>query len=211
MTWIRNTILRAIRDGTKLETRKISTNFVYQNPTVKTLSAFIVFFVLGVGITTSEETKINEMKSMVAEYTKDIRSHTPSELIPSSQAVLLTGSTGGIGCSILTHLANDPNVSRIYAVNRSAPSGISLVERQIVALNDRGYDAAILDMGKIVLIEGDLSCSDFGLSSDIYNQVGKVITKACSLPANILNTQLRCSVTHIIHNGKCRRDFRQRN
>lgn len=182
-TWIRNTILRAIRDSTKTNTRNVSSGFIYEYPTISKLASFVLTLASGTvnGTTVDPATIVQGMRAMVAKYSKDFPVHKGG-VKSTGKVVLLTGTTGGLGCYGLQALVADPTVSRVYAFNRPARSGESLRERQRATLVDRGLDPSFLESKKLVLLEGDLSAPAFGLSRDVYQELGR-------------------SVTHIIHNA----------
>ncbi|KAF8629924.1 hypothetical protein AX17_005548 [Amanita inopinata Kibby_2008] len=98
--------------------------------------------------------------------------------------VLVTGTTGGLGSFLLAQLASDPKVVRIYALNRKGGGNQTLLKaRQRSALLANGLDAnSILRSGKVILVEGDLTEENIGLSQGLYSD-------------------MQSTVTHIIHNA----------
>ncbi|OSX58884.1 hypothetical protein POSPLADRAFT_1059977 [Postia placenta MAD-698-R-SB12] len=185
-TWIRNTILRALRDSAKIDTRKVNSNFVYDHPTISRMASFVLALALGTtdGEDRQSASHADAMRAMVAKYSKDFPIHRGSAAanMESGKVVLITGTTGGLGCYALKELVADPKVARVYAFNRPAKHGQTLYERQKSALADRGLDASIVDSEKVVLLEGDLSAANFGLTEKVYQE-------------------LHTSVTYIIHNA----------
>jgi len=105
-------------------------------------------------------------------YTASVNTKRASEdfVAPS---VLLTGSTGAFGCSILARLLLDEKISRVYAFNRAHP-GSSLKERQISSLLAHGYPASLVDSPKLTLLEGDLTKSDLGIPEGVKQTVCKL-------------------------------------
>ncbi|KDQ17952.1 hypothetical protein BOTBODRAFT_171650 [Botryobasidium botryosum FD-172 SS1] len=133
--------------------------------------------------------KVDDLNALVSKYTTNFPAHhprpsnaTPSTALQSGDIVLLTGTTGGLGCILLRDLAALPSVARVYAFNRKDRQGRSLRERQATSLEERGLDPKILDSPKVILVEGDTSVSDLGISSALF-------------------TELRDSVTLVIHNA----------
>ncbi len=59
----------------------------------------------------------------------------------------------------------------VYACNRKSKNGVSPKEWQVAASKDRGLDPAVLDGGKIMLVEGDLIQADLGLTNDLLQEV----------------------------------------
>ncbi|KAE9394813.1 CurK protein [Gymnopus androsaceus JB14] len=100
----------------------------------------------------------------------------------TANVVLLTGSTGGLGCAILAQLLSDISITHVFALvqKRSHSTPIS---RQADALIANGYSESLLDSSKVTVIEGNLNLHSFGLDADVFIRVHN-------------------SVTHIIHNGR---------
>jgi hypothetical protein len=55
---------------------------------------------------------------MVEKYSKNFEDHIPSSEPPTEDVIVITGTTGSIGSSILVDCLKCPNVKRIYALNR---------------------------------------------------------------------------------------------
>lgn len=110
---------------------------------------------------------------VVREYTRDfptrVRSPT-STRVQDGDVVLVTGSTGSLGCYLLTTLLLSPNVRRVYALNRQSRHGLK--DRQRNALIERGLDGDIVDSNKLVLLIGDIAEPMMGLPLDVYTEVG---------------------------------------
>ncbi|KAH7929530.1 acetyl-CoA synthetase-like protein [Leucogyrophana mollusca] len=185
-TWIRNSVLRALRDSTQINTREIIHNFVVEYPSIEGLASYVLAILKGAGAGSDATLaqKVSAMRAMAQRYGRDFPPRGPSDvsLGPAGAVVLVTGTTGALGCYLLAQLVLDPKVAHIYALNRKSVSGKVLRRRQEEALADRGVDLAILDSEKITLVEGDPSLDQFGLPDDIYYNI-------------------RGSVTHIIHNA----------
>ncbi|KAI0926228.1 putative NRPS-like protein biosynthetic cluster [Taiwanofungus camphoratus] len=188
-TWIRNTLSRALHESAKVDTRKITSNFVYDHPTIGSLASAVS--ALGLGTSKDEgssnislSARTDAMRAMVARYSGDFPAHQAGSGRPkaSEDVVLVTGTTGSLGCHLLSRLASDPEVGRVYAFNRASRDLKAVGERQRLALIDRGLDAGVLESKKVVVLEGDLTAVNFGLAETTYKE-------------------LHQSVTHIIHNA----------
>lgn len=90
--------------------------------------------------------------------------------------IILTGSTGNLGCYLLEALNNNPSVETIYCLNRSDEART----RQIAACNPRGLsvgafidakESSSSDSDRIRFHTATLSEPDLGLSADIYTQL----------------------------------------
>lgn len=184
-TWIRNTLLRAVRDsrravksGIPLDTRSNASNFVYQYPTIRKLSAFICKFVQeGVNDVHTTEEKVSAMKEMVEKYSSGFPSAALRRDVSlrEGKVVLLTGTTGGLGSNILATLVDNPSVERVYALNRGRADGLR--DRMRKTLVDRGLGEYVpaLNSGKVVLLEGDCTLEDFDLEKSLFAEVRGLI------------------------------------
>lgn len=172
-TWIRNSILHAVRQTTQANIRSLPGNFVYQHPSINVLSTFISDHA-GSSVQQSGESNNEErlaaMYSILDKYSMDFQKHVPTVHRPSEDVVLVTGTTGGLGTALLAALVEDPKVQRVYAVNRHG--GAPLAERQRQVLIQRGYDAdRVMSSDKVILVETDMDGDNFGFSPDLYDEV----------------------------------------
>ncbi|KAI0085552.1 hypothetical protein BDY19DRAFT_1020953 [Irpex rosettiformis] len=182
-TWIRNSLLHALRTTSDTNTKSIPFNFVYDYPTVSSLASYVASAAWskeeGAKDTTSA---IKAMDQMLEKYTQGFPVHIPqTNRMPIGDTILVTGTTGGLGCALLSQLYDASEVVKVYAVNRLGKQ--SLKGRQRKLLRDRGYDGdAILRSSKVVLVEADFAHPLIGLTQELYDEI-------------------RLSVTHIIHNA----------
>ncbi|KAK0230499.1 hypothetical protein IW262DRAFT_1291609 [Armillaria fumosa] len=91
--------------------------------------------------------RINAMHKMVQKYSKDFPtiSEIRAPTLKAGKIVLVTGTTGALGCHILANLTLDETVDHIYAVNR--PGTVPVTKRQQRAFVDHGLD---VNMKKII-------------------------------------------------------------
>ncbi|CAL1699334.1 unnamed protein product [Somion occarium] len=179
-TWIRNSLLHALRDTTKVNTRSISSGFVYQYPSIGALAGFLSRIAGSEHSDLGDVERVHSMLKMVERYSDSLFSHAPSTSSPLQDTVVLTGTTGGLGATLLAHLVASPAIGRVYALNRHNHQ--PLKERQRLALQLRGFDESIVNTEKIVLVETDLEKERMGLSPEVYEEI-------------------RISTTHVIHNA----------
>ncbi|CCL99492.1 uncharacterized protein FIBRA_01510 [Fibroporia radiculosa] len=184
-TRIRNTLLRALRDIAKADIRKVPGNAVYEHPTIGQLADFALSIALGTveNVAADVGARIDAMHSMVVKYTREFPPHQATVTAENSEGdiVLLTGSTGSLGCYILAQLLSDPKVSHVFALNRPSRDHISLHERQRSALINRGLPDLVTS-DRLTLVEGELADEGFGISVELYEE-------------------MRGSVTHVVHNA----------
>lgn len=189
-TVIRNSIVNSLK-AAKFDTANISANFVYESPTINELSLAVYGIIDPSSYSGSDkiERKVAEMQGYVDKYSTNLPLHKPtSSSAPLSDVVVLTGSTGALGTTLLAQLVQKDSVSKIYALNRK--SSKSLKKRQEESLVERGYDPAIASSPKVVLLEGDAGQDLLGLSKGNYNEVSIADLMHCVkkhyLPANLL-------------------------
>ncbi|KAJ3846639.1 acetyl-CoA synthetase-like protein [Lentinula lateritia] len=187
-TWIRNTIFRAIRESTRLDTRGIENHILYKYPSISTMTGFVIEYTCGTTNTGANllGDPLEEMKHLVSKYKDGISQHSSREPGPSAapnKTIILTGTTGGFGSALLYYLSLLSEVDKIYALNRPSLNGKSLMNRQENAFKrqDLPWNTGV-PSGKVVLLEVDFPKSNFGLSLDVFDE-------------------LKNSVTHVIHNA----------
>ncbi|TFY61437.1 hypothetical protein EVJ58_g4510 [Rhodofomes roseus] len=137
-------------------------------------------------VTRTDQARIVEMAGLVSKYTSDF-AKCPSyyRQIPSripGSVVLVTGTTGSLGCHLLETLAHSPLITRVYALNRPDRKGRPLRDRQVDALRERGIPEGVVNLEKVILVEGELTSPNWGLTEDLYNEIHN-------------------SVTHVLHNA----------
>jgi hypothetical protein len=173
-TWIRNTITRVLRDVATESKLRIPFDLVYQNPTI---SALVKWTTRTASATIDEATartqKAKEMAEVVEKYSTNFPAHVGTEMVrpQDGQVVVLTGTTGGLGSTLLAALYASQGVRKVFALNRRSTKGDSLRERQRHGLLDRGLDDSLVDSEKVVLLEGDMTLPDFGLEQKVFEEV----------------------------------------
>jgi len=175
-TQIRNTIVRGLRQTIQpSKVNEISSNFVYQHPTVESMAKFVMDISRRTATVSSEDLESERRRRLqhyIHRYTQDWPIHRPGPCAfdPDAEVILLTGSTGGLGSQLLAQLVTMPTIKRIYAFNRRASK--SSLERHIEAFTDRGNDLSLLNSQKIVYVEGDTSIRGLGIDAGLLKEVG---------------------------------------
>jgi hypothetical protein len=189
--WIRNSVFRAVRGVSGSAARQVPQTFVYQHPSIRALSDYIYGVTTGRDLDTDAETvvqrKIAAMQEMVAKYSADFpMPRITTGVKPEQETVLVTGTTGRLGCHLLSQLIQDPAVRHVYALNRaSARDGDQvavLAARQRAAFEQWRLDAALLNNGKVTILPANYAEENIGLDAATY-------------------AEIEGSVTTIIHNG----------
>jgi hypothetical protein len=141
------------------------------------------------------------MDELVQKFTNSI-SHLPKNPLLDLQktqahTVLLTGSTGTLGCHLLAHLLARDDVWHVYALNRGS-DGHVLEERQTVALQAQGLSPALAHSEKLTLLVGDLGAAELGISSEKFHEVrGSAFVMQCRLILDSFTLRLRTLYTMV--------------
>lgn len=153
------------------------------------------------------QTRTQEMKQLLGKYTNAFPVHIPAlgsnDQAQVSDVVLLTGSTGRVGCHLLAQLISNGSVTKVYALNRKGRSDVK--RRQREAFRMWGLDVELADFAKVMFLEGDLSKADLGLGEQIYGEVSLRFrngpsTTRLNFDFHVSN-QIKQTITSIIHNG----------
>jgi nucleoside-diphosphate-sugar epimerase/aryl carrier-like protein len=145
--------------------RAIMLQTVYANPTVQQLSSTIHSVLHGHG----EKQPYRELKirTILQKYASDIPERIPGSVpFDNVHTVILTGSTGSLGSYILSKLIKDPQVAKVYCLNRSVAR-----EKQIASFREKGLSFDCYELAKMEFLQVDLSQKMFGLRSDIYDEL----------------------------------------
>lgn len=152
----------------RIAAQNISQNIVYEHPT---LSEFATAIVTLVNPSSAAETKdrLQHITDMVQKFSIDMPSPNYSMTRSSGPiTVLLTGSTGNVGSHILVALLAEPQVEKVYTLNRSASQG---EDRQRASFVERGLPEVLLDTGKLVSLVGHTNHSELGLNHETFVEV----------------------------------------
>ena len=147
---------------------RVSANVVFSNPTLTGLANELVNLI---NRKTSMADPREEIERMIEKYSIGLQGSIPSPATRTEEhIVLVTGSTGGLGCYILASLLVTKNVVRIYALNRRSKASTSAA-RQRSGFEDRGLDINLLESQRLVYVDGDTSQEQLGLEGSLYEEV----------------------------------------
>ncbi|CDO77413.1 hypothetical protein BN946_scf184857.g20 [Trametes cinnabarina] len=181
-TWIRNTILRVIRETDLAAAKRLPVNFVFRAPTISSLSHLVYTVVNNVDTDGAHSHTPQDLWKYVQSYSVNFPER-PANLVDrqvcGKDVVVITGTTGGFGCDALEHLLRDESVQRVYAFNRKGSNALEVQRTQFRA---RGLNESLLDSPKFRMVEALLHEPGFGLEPALLDEV-------------------RQSVTHIMHNA----------
>ncbi|KAI5478357.1 hypothetical protein MNV49_005208 [Pseudohyphozyma bogoriensis] len=168
---IRNSLQRDFN----LSGHKLSTNFVFENPSVELSAAFIVAVASGKKI--KELTQVEQMTAMVEKYRRfniiPTRHAKDATSVPSLAVVVLTGATGSLGANILAALLKNPSVKKVYNLVRGKDDA-DATKRVKASMADKGL--AIGDDPRVISLASDFAEENLGLTAARYAEIAKEVT-----------------------------------
>ena len=189
-TWIRNTIIHALRSSSSVNTHDIPSNFVYAHPSISALSAYLSSLFSGKTADKDADRAagIARMVALLDKYSAGLERRFPEKAANGhangyanghangvTEVVLVTGTTGRLGSHLLAQLLQRSDVARVYALNRDASgSEDNLKKRSRDAFKQWSLDESLLDDKRVSFHAVDLAKQNFGLSQSLYDEVGNV-------------------------------------
>lgn len=162
------TLARKLRQAFGLSS--ISLSAIYTNPSVDLLSKAIFKISSthrGLGQGEQEQT-LETRNKLRLKYLAEIETMRPSHKnVPRSdnaETVLLTGSTGALGCHLLQVLSENPNVSHVYCLNRGADSGARQKQRSFALGLQSSFPSE-----NVTFLTTNLTEPKFGLTAETYD------------------------------------------
>ncbi|KAI0830379.1 acetyl-CoA synthetase-like protein [Trametes gibbosa] len=195
-TWIRNTLIHALRSASRVDTHSMPSTFVYSHPTTSALSTFIFGLVSGESAHNDADAErdaaVARMRALLDKYSKGLERHFPLKHADGhanglarvkAETILVTGTTGRLGAHLVAQLLARKDVVKVYALNRESSGSVKALEaRQKAAFEQWGLDISLLTSGKVVFHVVDLVKTHFGVREVAYES-------------------MRANVTQIIHNA----------
>ncbi|KAL2803134.1 acetyl-CoA synthetase-like protein [Aspergillus granulosus] len=162
----------------------IEARTVYAHPTIAQLASFIYSLTLpslnGMPSISSESDTLSLCRTLVDKYTQNLPSATSDKPLPvtTNQTVIISGTTGALGCYLLDLALASPHIAQVICFNRTSDAR----ERQIAASRARGLS------------------TDFPPSRVEFLTVDLSVSPSFNLPEETLR-RLSHSVDRIIHNA----------
>ncbi|KAK7693158.1 hypothetical protein QCA50_002724 [Cerrena zonata] len=179
-TYLRNRIMTTLRLSSAVHIKEaasqISQDFVYSHPTIRLLARGIRHLLQHPG--NSERQQKSLIHSLIDKYTPRLPDVESTALAVDTPVVVLTGSTGHLGCQILASLLSQQKVTRVYTFNR----GEEVSKRQKISFKAVGLPLTLLEDPRLVQLQCELGAEGLGLSGELLQEV-------------------RSTATHIIHNA----------
>lgn len=152
---------------------QLGQNVLYETGNVQALARHID----GLRTGTMEQVKDTHqvMGGLVEKYSSFKTYDEKYRTAPTTETVVLTGVTGGLGAHLLAQLVRDPGVSTVWALVRASSEHAAL-ERTLQSLSSRGLALSVEEIRKVVAVPSDLSKPDFGLGSSRFLQLRSSLT-----------------------------------
>ena len=183
---------RAILNGLKVTkglpyfTTELDSDFIFENSSTLKLYNAVKKIMEGDHNTsdkTKETKRLKAMEELVEKYREGLMGYADiaaearekrrmlsKNEYDDGKVVLLTGSTGSLGCFLLARIARDPTVKKLYCLNRTI-SGVDVRERQKTLMKKRGIELDGEYWSKVEVLESEPSKLDLGLGEVKYNEV----------------------------------------
>ncbi|KAL1598032.1 putative NRPS-like protein biosynthetic cluster [Paraconiothyrium brasiliense] len=152
----------------------VTPSIIYSNPSVKQLAGALSQNVSKLygqqAVPLSREEKIDRI---IRKYTKNMirqKCSANASERPTKHTVVVTGSTGSLGTHILEQLLANPEVEKIYCLNRSDTAEARTKE----AFSRNQHDATSLS--KAAFIKTDFSLEKLGLADELYACLLRTVT-----------------------------------
>lgn len=115
------------------------------------------------------------MRDLIAKHSSVKAYDEEYRVTSTTETVVLTGVTGGLGAHLLAQLVRDPTVSTVWALVRASSEHAAL-ERTLQSLSSRGIFLSTEEIRKVIAVPSDLSKPDFGLGASRLVQLRSRLT-----------------------------------
>ena len=182
-TKLHNILRMALDKKLKAQSDKslLSRGFVYSHPTIATQCEALAVLARNPhgSSRVNEPSRTELMNQAVDRHIKAIsdmgvasnRSKAEENDEADGKIVIVTGSTGNLGSTLVFNLAQDPSISHIYCLNRPSSSESSESDRQHRAFNKAGICLPRHLWSKLHPLVAQPQEPNFGLSANIYTQL----------------------------------------
>ncbi|KAL5342841.1 hypothetical protein BJX70DRAFT_409789 [Aspergillus crustosus] len=170
---LRSAILKTLSLGG----RKLSQNFVFENPSIQAMANELTRLRLG-GSRQQQALVEDRMADLIEKYSRDFKTHVPVEREDSGEYVVVTGATGSLGAHVVAQLVKSDRVRKVYCLVR-AGSSLSAFHRVRQSLHSRFLSSSLTPEAecKIVALPADLANNvQLGLDEQVYNEIVGSVT-----------------------------------
>ena len=170
-------VLQLARVLTASVKKSIEARRIYGHPTIAKLSSYINSLVGSASNEAenagAEADTLAQCSTLVEKYTQNLPSPTDKPLpATTNQTIIITGTTGALGCYLLDLALSNSDITKIYCFNRTSDAR----ERQITASDARGLSTDF-PSSRVDFLTVDLSLPTFGLSEEIFTSLGSTVDR----------------------------------
>ncbi|KAL4867350.1 hypothetical protein BDV12DRAFT_209938 [Aspergillus spectabilis] len=170
---LRSVILKTLSLGG----RKLSQNFVFENPSIQAMADELTR--LRLGDSPQQQAPVEDrMVDLIEKYSRDFKAHVPLHREDDGEYVVVTGATGSLGAHVVAQLVKTERVRKVYCLVR-AESTLSAFHRVRQSLHTRFLASSLTPEAenKIVALPADLSNNvRLGLDEEIYDEILASVT-----------------------------------
>ncbi len=178
-TRLRKAIVNSLRATTSLpvpiQDNDVESDFCFQYSTLETLTTAVNKLLAGEveSQQSSEEKRIGILEALVEKYraqlvafsgtARDMRARKKNmgSSTRDGKVVLLTGSTGSLGCFLLSRLLADDSVQKVICVNRARDDGSDPMDRQVGLMRRRGAVVDEVALKRVSFMDTDISSAEW--------------------------------------------------
>ncbi|TGJ78269.1 hypothetical protein E0Z10_g10497 [Xylaria hypoxylon] len=192
---------RALHKSLQVSSLALST--IYQNPSALQLAQSLS---RAATETSTEETNVadellSSYRNQILQIPKPV-THTSSHGQKDTPGidVILTGSTGTLGTSILKALLARDGIGHVFCLNRSVDGGRATQE---IRFSSAGLGADLLNESRVTFLQTDLRHPTLGLSQEMYQSLGGraglILHNAWPVNFNLTLPAFRAQLTSLVN------------
>ncbi|KAI1264088.1 hypothetical protein F5Y18DRAFT_428594 [Xylariaceae sp. FL1019] len=192
---------RAFRKSLRIGNLALST--IYRNPTALQLAQALSQATIKAPAEhkDSAEELLLLYRNQILEITKPAMSESSHGSNKTSGIeVVLTGSTGTLGTSMLIALLARDGISHVFCLNRSADGGRGAQER---SFSSAGLERDLLDGSRVTFLQADLTHPTLGLSQKTYQSLGSrvrvIVHNAWPVNFNLTLSAFRAQLAGLVN------------
>jgi hypothetical protein len=112
-----------------------------------------------------------DIGAMISKYSASWPSHeSVAQPVSTGASVLISGTTGNLGCHLLARCLQLDNIETIYALNR--PSARASRDGHVSLFKERALPVDLLQSHKIVFLESSMTQKQLGLAEQMFHEAG---------------------------------------
>ncbi|KAF2210500.1 hypothetical protein CERZMDRAFT_113395 [Cercospora zeae-maydis SCOH1-5] len=160
---------------------ELGRNFVFDFPTLQQMADELLR--LQSGETRTKRTSIEDQMAALVEKYSSFGTHQPVQREWDGDYIVVTGATGSLGAHVVSRLAKQENVKKIYCLVRASSSSAAetRVEESLQTRHLHHRISAETWQAKVVCLPSDFSFPSLGLTEEWYSSIASHITHTLHL------------------------------